>query len=62
MAMKKKDLSEVTSEEAAAHLDALFCQGYATGRRFRYFYPYSMYTTYKYVVKHKSAKLLCCMQ
>ena len=45
MATKKKDLSEVTSEEAAAHLDALFCQGYATGRRFRYFYPYSMYTT-----------------
>ena len=46
MATKKKDLSEVTNEEALAYLDALFCQGYAAGRRFRYFYPYSMFITF----------------
>ena len=31
MSAKKKDLSEVTNEEALAYLDALFCQAGAKG-------------------------------
>ena len=31
MASKKKDLSDVTNEEALAHLEELFCKTCATG-------------------------------
>ena len=38
MASKKKDLSDVTNEEALAHLEELFCKTCATGELFLYLY------------------------